>query len=143
MPWLEITKDFLEFPHKHTSKVQNSPTLCHFFSPRMGVFLPECPGDLHLPEGSAEIHLSILSLPSKDREVKAECEALPGFELPLQYFARTHLAWRNLRIIWLGTRSFTVLKFLGNFHWNLSSSNKSLLLSFVQMQKHLRSVRLA
>lgn len=64
-----------------------------------GCLLPECPGDRHLTEGSAEMNLVLffaLLLQWRPWSQKAQFETLSGFELPLQYFVRNGPASRNL-----------------------------------------------
>lgn len=87
LPWLEIRKDLPEFPHQHPS---GQPHAWPFLQSPGGWF---CWMSWWLtpPEGAAEMNLFRLSSPcssSKDREVKAKSEALPGFELPLQYYCK-------------------------------------------------------
>lgn len=127
--------------HLSHPKLRTAPHFAIFAAPKWVVFCLNVP----VTDTSLRALLKLIFSCSlcEDREVKAKPETLPGFELPLQYFARTHPASRNPRIVWLGTGSFTALKFLGNFHWNSSCSNKSFLLSFIPMRKRLRCVRLA
>lgn len=74
-----------------TGPAKGSPMLRHFVSPISSVVVDASgPGDL--TEGSAE--MSLFSL--LQRRPWSPFETLSGFELPLQYFARNHLASRNL-----------------------------------------------